>query len=258
MASLVDLAKQLEKENTKSVPVKNLTEAEKKALGVKEGQEFVEVLMEPKIKDPKPKEKEATEEATEGPEVGASNEVEVADDTPEEVPSASDLESVGNVGISEAKPSPTPKAPEVEVTKNEIEEYFRCILAMQRYRETFSIFKGRAKVTFRSKTANETLKLLTLIPRIKNRLGYVNSTAAATIIQNLNFLICLESVSVDGKDLDIVPINIENILEDELISKASKVNSDMSAVMYKACIGKFQIFDAKNTALSNKVAEENF
>lgn len=242
MGSLTDLVKELDKGNFMKVAVKDLTPEERKLLNVQEGQTHVEVRKEPKL--PKAK-------------------IQETEEVKEEI-SAEDLESVGEVKVNlpqktEEPAQPSEPAPEVEVSAEDVNEYFRCVLSMQRYKESFTFLKSKVKLTLKTKTADETLRLLTLVPKIKNQLGYVNNTISATIIQNLNFLLCLDKLEIDGVDATPVVETFNGAgAEERLIEAAKGINSEISPVVYRACLANFNKFDARVNAMAKRVAEENF
>jgi predicted transcriptional regulator len=248
--TLADLAKMLEEEQTKEIPVDNLTEEEKKLLGVVEGQKTVKVKAVPTKNNKVASNKKTVLPEMEGPtpDKGASEE------TQELSPSV--LESVGNVTVG--KNTEAAEAPKVEVTVEEKREYLRCALAMIPFKETFELLDGNVILELRNTNSQEALRLVKLFPFIKNKYGYVNNSITTTIFVNLQFVFYLSSLTVAGKSIKLPEIDYCKSTDQEILEAIEVFNTSMPQLVYKACLNKWLSFSQKVQELERQVIDENF
>lgn len=238
MSSLEDLSNVIEEEQAAAseIPVSSLTEFEKatlKAQGVDVSGPTVRVRKTPPKKITPP----------------------VDTPTKEEVRK---LESPADVKVKEAPPvvEELPKPREPAFTKQDAQEYVRCLLSLKPFRKTYEILSGNAQVTFSSRTAQENMILATLLRdlRVKNGVGNPDVTNVAWLA--FQFCYTAKQVVIGGNTIEISkPESFDyEVIRQDTLATLSKI----PLPIYKQLIAKLLDFELAVSDMEAKADDPNF
>lgn len=238
MADLADLVNVIEEEqsSSKEIAVSSLTEFEKSALkaqGIDISGPTVKVRMTP------PK-KIVTENPLPPP------------------PSKEDIKKLESPADVPVAPAPVePPAPELPAySKEDAQEYIRCILGVLPFNKTYTTMGGNVQATFSSRTAKENLILTTLLRDLRVRHGAGNLDIVNAAWLAFQFCYTATSVVIAGKPVEMT--KCEAVDYESIIKHVSAILEKIPLPVYKALLHKLLAFEVVVAELEAKSEDPNF
>lgn len=243
--TLADLAASIEDESYKEIPTSTLTKFELDALkaqGVDVSKPTVRLL----VKPPKTITPAKTEPVS-VPQSQAKEEMTVAK-----------LESPAQVEVKkeeEPKPEPVPE-PEVKVSDEDAHEYLRCILGGKGFNKTYKLMGGQVSVEFRSRTAEESFILSTILRNLRVQMGMANYDIINNAFLGYQLLYTATQVRLADKVIEVEKPTSKDF--DEIQALTHKLLSLIPLVIYKGILRELVAFEQLTAALDTKVNDPNF
>lgn len=242
--TLADLAASIEDESYKEIPTSTLTKFELDALkaqGVDVSKPTVRLLVKP-------------------PKTLAPNKTEpvlVPQPEPKEEMTVAKLESPAQVEVKkeETKPEPAPE-PEVKVSDEDAHEYLRCILGGKGFNKTYKLMNGQVSVEFRSRTAEESFILSTILRNLRVQMGMANYDIINNAFLGYQLLYTATQVRLADKVIEVEKPTSKDF--DEIQTLTHKLLSLIPLVIYKGILRELVAFEQLTAALDTKVNDPNF
>lgn len=238
MADLADLSNVIEEEQAAAseIPVNSLTEFEKSALKA-QGVD----LSGPTVRVRKTLPKKIT--------------------PPVDMPTKDEIRKLESPAAVEVKqPEPVveepPKPREPAYTKQDAQEYVRCLLSLKPFKKTYEVLSGNAQVTFASRTAQENMILATLLRDLRTKNGMGNADVTNVAWLAFQFVYTAKQVMVGG---NVIEVTKPDSLDYEVIRKNTLDNlAKIPLPIYKQLVAKLLDFELVVADLEAKADDPNF
>lgn len=239
--SLADLANSIEDETYKEIPTASLTKFELDALkaqGVDVSKPTVRLLVKP------PKDLTMKTEPVLVPQSGPQK----------EEMTVAKLESPAQVEVKD-EPQPEPE-PEVKVSDEDVHEYLRCVLGGKGYNKTYKIMNGQVSVEFRSRTAEESFILSTILRNLRVQMGMANYDIINNAFLGYQLLYTTTQVRLADKVIEVAKPESKDF--DDIQEATHKLLALIPLVVYKGILRELVSFEQLTAALDKKVNDPNF
>lgn len=151
------------------------------------------------------------------------------------------------------------EAQKLEVTEENKVDFFKCFLADKPYSEKFSLFDGKASVTFKSLSSKETKAIFDQLKKDERNLALTNDPAYAMTLSN--YRVGMAIVAMDDEDLapDVTLDNFKPDDEDDSYVKSrASLLDNWNVFKVGAITDAFNKFEAKLMFLTNHIQTKNF
>jgi hypothetical protein len=147
---------------------------------------------------------------------------------------------------------------EPEILAADKEAFFKSILSDKPYQETFELFDGKLKLTFRAMTVQENTDVVNQIV-VDRRLGTASDTDAYFVtISTYRLAMCL--VDIDGETYSNVTkaAFVKANDDDSYVLARARPMAEWSTSKLSIYLDAFSKFEAKLVKLSSEVQNPNF
>ena len=148
----------------------------------------------------------------------------------------------------------------VQISDEDKDNFFKCVLSDKPYEETCSLFDDQVKVRFKALTVQENADVVDQIVRDKkNGLASDNDAYFITIA---TYRLALSLLSIDDKPYsNINKGNFMSLTEDgrsSYVTARAKPMQEWATYKLSMLLDAFQQFEAKLVKLTNEVQSPNF
>ncbi len=142
----------------------------------------------------------------------------------------------------------------IEISDEDKINFYKCFLKDESYTETFSLFDGSFKVTFRTITVKEQNDIFSQLTFDYEK-GLAKNDNAYMIRLTL-YRLGISLVKINGEDI-VYPNDVED-LKDLYVKTRIKYFENWNSFKLSAVLEKWQYFDSKVFTLLSKVQDKDF